>query len=577
MDDEEEEAFGGGSEAERPDEELVNRPFAVLPDGSAEFNYDLWRLKLTSGATIQCIVVSQVADGRYLVAFPHQVWHRTVSKRTLPAILNKPLLVEVVCASVEDMTQELAFYMKVWVGYITAESFKEMEIQRDGMEMINYPFLFEDSDGYLPFSPALVEALEERFSFLSADSGRGGVGDGSAVAKGASGSLDKRVSHLEDLLGKMSSSLETVLERVSQPASKEAKPRVQFAEKPKVIPGRSMEMSSKFPSLDPSVVASALSAGVPEENLREMERLMGQSQKGKKLREPALRKPAKKVTVLNALSESEEEAEEAESGSPSGHEQEPATMEGALSKLTELVTLLSADKVKRARSSKMDLALENLGGGSSAADSSSGSTGKRAAAARRALRLALQESPEEISGVIEKMMLEDLTLQTMMPGMPKKDFSARAWVEHRSRIGAYKSSAYLAWSASGILDDLANGRVAHARARACLMLAMIDQVSIDRGNWALGAELMLEQGPPLSVLASHTLPSVADGESPFSRIVDARWAEVMLTHLKDAEDYLQKRKSLGRRTAEDGEKEPNRPKAKPKAKGKNQGDAAETA
>ena len=231
-----------------------------------------------------------------------------------------------------------------------------------------------------------------------------------------------------------------------------------------------------------------------------------------------------------------------------------------------LVTLLSADKLKKATTSKVDLALENLGGATLAPTARQ----DLLAAARRALRVALQEAPEEISAVVEKLMLEDLTLQTVMPGMPRQDFSARAWVEHRSRIGAYKSSAYLAWSASGILDDLVNGRVAHARAKTCLMLVMIDQVAIDRGNWALGAELMLEQGPPLSALASHTLPSIADGESPFSRILDSRWAEVMLAHLKDAEDYVQKRKAIGKKSAEDGDKEASKPRPKPKAKSKGQ-------
>ena len=111
------------------------------------------------------------------------------------------------------------------------------------------------------------------------------------------------------------------------------------------------------------------------------------------------------------------------------------------------------------------------------------------------------------------------------------------------------------------------------------MLVMLDQVAIDRGSWVLGAELMLEQGPPLSTLASHTLPSVSDGESPFSKILDSRWAEVMLSHLRDSEDYLQKRRNIGKKTTEDAEKDkekdgvrPQRPKAK--AKGKS---AAETA
>ena len=376
------------AELVEPGEALANRPFVALPDGSAEFQYDLWMLKVASGASIQCILVSRVADGRYLAAFPHQVWHRTVSKRTLPPILSKPTLIEVVLRLGGGHDPGAGLLHEGLFGLATS-------LRRPSARWWCFdttasprttPSLYEESDGYLPFAPALMEALEERFSFLSAESGRGGE-DGSAGLGDAGGALGPRVTRLEDLLGKMSVSLETVLEKVSSGSSRPPTSKVQFAAKPKVIPGgHRQEDAARFPSLDPSVVASALSAGVPEENLREMERLMGASSKGKKLREPALRKPARKVAD-SVLSESEDEAEDAESGSPTTVAQEPGTMEGALSKLTELVTLLSADKIKRAKSSKVDIALENLGG-TAGADSSSGSTGKRAAAARRALRLA---------------------------------------------------------------------------------------------------------------------------------------------------------------------------------------------
>ena len=172
-------------------------------------------------------------------------------------------------------------------------------------------------------------------------------------------------------------------------------------------------------------------------------------------------------------------------------------------------------------------------------------------------------------------MTEDLMSQTLFPGMPPVGLNARAWLEHRSRVGAYKTSAYCAWSACGILDDLIAGRVRHARARAGLLILQLDQTAIDRGSWVLASELSLEQGPPLGSLANHTLPSVGDGESPFSKLLDARWSEVMLSHIKDAEDYVQKRRNLGRRTAEDApETQGGRPKAKPKPKPKAASDNA---
>eukprot|EP00435_Cladocopium_sp_Y103_P017882 s5125_g4.t1 len=133
--------------------------------------------------------------------------------------------------------------------------------------------------------------------------------------------------------------------------------RVSFAPTPKVVPARNARSSNlvnKFPALDASVVAAALAAGVPEENLTEMQRLIGAGGKmTERLREPALRSPGKREIKqpVEPLDESEDEVEPGralgEPGLLAGGE--PATMEGALSKLTELVTLLSADKLKRAK------------------------------------------------------------------------------------------------------------------------------------------------------------------------------------------------------------------------------------
>ena len=577
------------------EEESSPHPFVALEDGAAEFHYDLWRYRTPLGVLIQCILVSQLEDGRYLAVFPQSAWHRQTQRRALPPILSKPLLVEVMVCHVSARDEAVEDYMKVWVGYITVETFEQLEIYEDSMQ-IDQEFKIASGTDYLPYAPALIEALDERFAFLSAESG---VGEKEKMRPGHVGSglgsepdIQARVSTLEELMDKMNGNLEAVLEKLMTPdsAGVPTSSRVSFAPRPKVVPGKPLKtdlLAKKFPALDASVVSAALAAGVPEENLTEMQRLIGSGAKAsQRMREPALRSPARRATdkAVEPLDESEEEGDPdaAPDASGSAEPGAPVTMEVTLGKLTELVTLLSADKLKRAKSSKMDLALENLAAGSSLGEGSSGSSGKRAAAARRALRGGLQETPEEISSVVEKLILEDLMLRTQAPGMPASDFNARAWVEHRSRIGAYKTSAYMAWAAAGVLDDLVQGRVRHARARASLMLVMLDQVAIDRGSWVLGAELMLEQGPPLSALTSHTLPSVGDGESPFSRILDSRWAEVMLSHLRDAEDYVQKRRTLGKKLGDDGDKEKDKDTGKPmkpkaKAKGKGAAEAAVSA
>jgi hypothetical protein len=486
---------------ELPEEDAPSSPFVVSEDGTAQFHYDLWRYRTPLGVLIQCIVVSALADGRYLTAFPHASWHRQTQKRSLPPILFKPLLVEVLVAHVTAREEALEDYMKIWVGYISAETYGQMEVFVDGMQ-IDQEFKLAAATDYLPYAPALVEALDERFAFLSAESG---LGEKHMMREGRSESglgeeqdIPNRVSSLEVLMEKMNGNLQTLLEKLDRMPGRGTTPsqsRVSFAPSASQIPARSAKAESqvkKFPGLDAAVVSAALAAGVPEENLTEMQRLIGSGGKAtQRLREPALRSPAKKEAMqyAEALDESEEEPEPGFSGGEPGLAEvgEPATVEGTLSKLTELVALLSADKLKRAKASKMDLALDGVHASGSTGDSSSGSAGKRAAAARRALRVGLQETPEEISNVVEKLILEDLMLRTQAPGMPVSDFNARAWVEHRSRIGAYKTSAYMAWAAAGILDDLVKGRVCHARARAALMLVMLDQVAIDRGSWVFGA------------------------------------------------------------------------------------------
>lgn len=275
--------------------------------------------------------------------------------------------------------------------------------------------------------------------------------------------------------------------------------------------------------------------------------------------------------AAGVLSESEDEETEAEgSGVDSGGN----PLEASLQKLTEIVGILAMDKKKKAKTSKMEQALDGISAGSGSEASLAGGV-KRAAAARRVLRQALVDHPAEVSGMLERLLMEDLTSQVQGPGMPEAAFCARAWLEHRSRIGAYRTAAHCAWSIAGVWDDLYYGRIAHARARAGLLLLMLDQTAIDKGQWHFSSELSMEQGPPLASLGAHLPPSVSEGESPFSRLLDARWAEISMSYLRDTEDFISKRRGLGKKI-DDIEKDKEKPKAKAKTKGKpseSQGDA----
>lgn len=130
-------------------------------------------------------------------------------------------------------------------------------------------------------------------------------------------------------------------------------------------------------------------------------------------------------------------------------------------------------------------------------------------------------------------MMEDLQGATVTPGQPTPMLSSRVWVEHRSRIGAYKTSAHAAWTMSGALDCLFKGDVTGCRARLNLGLLQLDQTAIDKGNWVLASGLSLEPPPPFASLAQHVLPDPARGDLPFSRLLDPRWAEISVAHLQD--------------------------------------------
>lgn len=247
-------------------------------------------------------------------------------------------------------------------------------------------------------------------------------------------------------------------------------------------------------------------------------------------------------------------------------------VQSAIGQLAQIVALLTEDKKKKKSSSRLDLALESTGASSS--DGSSLGVGKRAAAARRILRSTLMDAPQEIYAVVEKLIYEDLNSVTVGPGLTPPAFSARAWMEHRSRINNYRAVAHCGWAIAGALDAVRDGNTALCHARLCLGLMQIDQSCIDKGSWTMAAEMNLESSPPFSALSRHTLPNIVEGESPFSRLLDARWAEVMLSHLRETDDYVQKRRTVGKsRNAEDDEEESSpsprrRPKAAPKPKQK---------
>ena len=532
----------------------------VFADGSVTPEYPLAAFRpdeFLSGPSVRVILVSKI-ENSFLGCVPQSAWDRLVAKRALPRVFfSKAVRVLVKNCREDDRGSTGESDSVVWLGFVASEMEALLETSELGDNSIEIDF----GEDQLPFADALVQVAQDHFAFFSAAE----EADGAKEPELGSAGLDGRVQHLEIMIQNMNATLASLVPTTPKVTFQEAPPpavarklptakkKVKEEERPQEAGGE------KYPDLDPGVVNAALQAGVEPSALAEMQALITKNPKGVK----ALRQARAPPLATNDLSESEE-AEEEEHGSPDGSGDPVAS---ALTKLTKIVSRLSADKKKRGTSSRLEVALDGalLGHGG---ESSSSLGGKKSAVARRILRGTLHESPEEIYHLIEKLMAEDVLSQTLQPGLALPPFTARGWVEHRSRIGPYKAVAHSAWGIAGVLDQLRKVDTAAARARCCLLLLQLDQSCVDKGSWGLASELSLELPPPFVSLSQHQSPQPHEGDLPYSKLLDARWAELALCHPKDQDDYISRRRNLGRKAAVEEEDPAANPKRSPKYKAK---------
>ena len=155
------------------------------------------------------------------------------------------------------------------------------------------------------------------------------------------------------------------------------------------------------------------------------------------------------------------------------------------------------------------------------------------------------------------------------PGASAQSTSARAWLEHRSRLGNYAATIRYTWILCGIWVALRSEAVKEARARAALGVIAADQTSIDGGSWLLSQEVLLEEPPPLSSFQHRR--QVDQWDQPGSRLLDERWQEVLMWRVKSRDSYLESRKRLGNvnsRPAREGAGKGAEPSRDGKDKGK---------
>ena len=493
----------------------------VAEDGAVNPNYLLGVLEVqdASGVSSTSVPVIFVAaiNSKLLVAVPQKFWHKKVSKRLLPPDgLSKPVLVSVTAARDSDREALLeGTGIKVWLGYLRPDLEAFLDFSDQSSVTSEFP-TETGEDGCVPHCEALRAVADERFAFLSA------VESSAHPAIQTDVETQQRLSRLEEQLVSIKQSLAALVPppKAAPPPSLKAKPKAS------PVPVASTAEPG-LAGLDPHVVKSALQAGVSKGHLEELSRMMV-SKKPNIPDAPGLSRGKKK----NVLGESEEEDEEPVVQDP-GVPSDP--VQAVLVKLTTIVDNLSSRKKL-----KVDDGYEDGSGALEGASSSGGGSSRRHAALLKALKTALRDSPEDLYAVLESRMQADFGSQEMGPGEPLKGATWRGWVEHRSRIPNIPATVRNVWCAAGALDALNRGRVNETKARLGLMIASIDQLSVDRGQPILSAEGTLEQAPPFAAFAKHTPPDML--EAQHTRLWPQAWADCLMHRVRELDDYILQRR-----------------------------------
>ena len=545
------------AEAPIPGDDL--EPFLVLRGDvvlSPPHLLQLVFLEAEEPQTTGIVLVSLFKD-RYLVAVPSAVWHRKQASRKLPAgALVRPLAIEVpVFTEAADVEAEFKPSCRVWLGWLSADLLDSLVIDFEEEEVV-YNFVANGGDiTCLPSSQSLVEAAREKFGVQGPEIMANGPAALPASSLEPPVSKDARLDQLENKFDLLQASLDrlvalqpggsgfhTALEDSAPP---EAPPglgprpkRKPALKNPPNATGAQQQGGDGLEGLDPMTVQAALQAGIPRNHLTSMANLL--KQRPPKLGDyPQSTAPA---WVAHPDSEVEDDAENAvQEGEDDASAPSAGSIPQAVIQLTKIVGELAAGKKKSGGGSLED-ALNAVGGSVGSTDQHL-STGRKHAAAVLALKKTLREKPELIYRSIEANMQEDFNLTSQAPNSGVPTVTARGWLEHRSRVQAFPRTVRWTWGVAGVLDCLINNRPGEARARAALMLAQADQEAIDHGGWILAGEFALEPAAPISSFVTHSIPDPL--ELQYSRLIDARWVEAFVGKLKEADDYLERRKKLG--------------------------------
>ncbi len=516
---------------------VVLRQCMVVSTDSQEIdeNYPLGVFELVEeGDIIRSVAIVLVAevDHRLVAAVPESAWHRTVARRQLPpGCLLRPVSVIVEFADRAVGAPELTSQQKVWLGVLSPDVEDHVVFAPEETGEPDLPF---DQSGpqVLPTAASLAAAFEQHFGFASATSGLEKP-QGSRKTSG----VEARFQKLEDSVAAIAESLRSI--SLQQPAGRT--PALRRAKSACPDPAQRVNFAEKVEG-DQDVVRAARAAGVPEEEILEMARLAARGRPHL----TDLPRPKPKPASRNALSESEDDQQEEAAAEEEEEQGDHPQLVKAVARLTEIAGHLAKDK-KKDRS--LEALLDGVGSGGGG-DTASAPGGRKHVAALRALRRTLLKNPQQLADAIEKNMQEDFSMMTQLPGAGSVPVTARAWLEMRSRVQAYQTPVRLLWGIAGVLDAIRSDDIPQARARCGLLLAMGDQMSIDRGLWLVAGEISLEEPPPMAAFQGHLLPT--ESEAPHTRLIDSRWIDLFLQKLADYDLLQDKKRKLNMRRSGKG-------------------------
>lgn len=512
---------------------VARESLVVTSSGTADPNYRIGAFTIAEEGEEPAVSVPVIAiavvNSSLLVAVPSSAWHRLQRQRVLPATaLYKAAPVEVASVHVDDRSLVVGeVVIRVWIGLLK----KEYEDQLLFPAPFGTTTIFPSTDGsvdFLPFAEGLLQIADDKFAFLTAESG-------SARAAGTS-SQDARIAMLEENMVQIKTALQDLK---SPPPPAPAAFAVGASAKPP--PALRRPGVSGFPGLEADVVQSALAAGIDASHLEELSKIIGQKQT--KLQDAPVSGGARaRKTKFDILGEPVEDLEQTSPVIENVGAEDPMT--SALVKLTNIVQVLASPKKGRL----LDDAWDEVGltQDSSASASTLGTSSRKHSAVLRALKKALKESPGELYRVLEERMRADFGCPALGPGEPQRDGSWRGWCEHRPKIPNINTSVRLVWGICGALDALKGNRPEEAQARLALLVSQIDQVAVDRGQWTLTSTMSLEEAPPLSSFSRHVPPDFT--EPQHSKLLPTSWAEAFMYQVRELDDFIERRAKLGKRS-----------------------------